>query len=327
MPVKSPNDWDINLRPTSWDEYVGQEKVKNNLRISIDAAKKRGGTLEHVLFYGGSGLGKTSLAGIIAQEMGATLRTCAGPSMEKTGDLASLLTNLEEGDILFVDECHRIPKIVMESLYSALEDYTLHLILGRGPMARTMELRIPHFMLIGATTRLSLLPAPFRNRFGSIFQFSFYSQGEIEKILARSAQLLGAPIDPAAIRMIASRSRATPRIANRILKRVRDFALIQGNGTISPDTTERAFAFFEIDSWGLEQADRKLLEILMTTFKGGPAGIQALAAAMNEDQETVLDVLEPYLLQLGLVERTPKGRVATPLAYKHMGARAQDKMV
>lgn len=307
-----------NLRPSTWDEYLGQEKVKGNLKIIIDAAKKRAEPLEHLLFYGSPGLGKTTLAYVIANELGAQIKTCTGPALEKAGDLASVLTNLEDGDILFLDECHRIHKSVMEMFYSALEEFQLHLVMGRGPMARTMDLNLPRFTLIGATTRMALLPAPFRNRFGAIFQLQFYAKEEIEQILKRSSSLLHMPIDEEALRLISARSRYTPRIANRILKRVRDFATIEGSSKITKEIAQKALGFLEIDELGLEPQDRKIIETLITKFAGGPVGIQALAAAVSEEEDTILDLHEPYLLQLGLLERTPRGRVATSLAWRHL---------
>ena len=306
------------LRPQTWDEYLGQEKVKGTLKVIIEAAKKRNDPLEHLLFYGGPGLGKTTLAHVIANELGAQIKTCAGPALEKAGDLASLLTNLEDGDILFLDECHRVHKSVMEMLYSALEDFQLHLIIGKGPMARTMDLDLPRFTLIGATTRMALLPAPFRNRFGAIFQLQFYTPEEIEQILRRTSSLLHMPVDEDALHLISARSRHTPRIANRIFKRVRDFATIEESSKITKEIAQKAFSFLEIDALGLEPADRKIIETLIHKFAGGPVGIQSLTAALSEEEDTILDLYEPYLLQTGLLERTPRGRVATPLAYRHL---------
>lgn len=307
-----------NLRPRTWDEYLGQERVKGNLKVIIEAAQKRAEPLEHLLFYGSPGLGKTTLAHVIANELGAQIKTCTGPTLEKAGDLASLLTNLEDGDILFLDECHRMNKAVMEMLYPALEEFQLHLVMGKGPMARTMDLDLPRFTLIGATTRMALLPAPFRNRFGAIFQLQFYAQEEIELILRRSSTLLHMPIDENALGAMSSRSRYTPRIANRILKRVRDFATIEGSSRITKEIAQRAFTFLEIDELGLEPSDLRIIETVIKKFSGGPVGIQGLAAALSEEEDTILDLYEPYLLQLGLLERTPRGRIATPLAYRHL---------
>lgn len=305
------------LRPATFAEYIGQEKLKNQLRVILEAAKKRGDPLEHLLFYGNSGLGKTTLAHVVGNDMGATLHVAAGPSLERAGDIASLLTSLEEGDILFLDECHRVPKPVLEMLYSAMEDFKLHLVIGKGPMARTMELDIPRFTLIGATTRMAQLPSPFRNRFGAIFHFSFYTPNDMEQIVKRSASILGMELGEEAIRMVAASSRLTPRVANRLLRRVRDFASIE-EAKITADLVKKALEFLEIDEWGLERTDRRILEVLVQKFKGGPVGIQALASALSEEEETILDIYEPFLMRLGFIERTPKGRMATPLVYKHL---------
>ena len=307
------------LRPQTWQDYIGQEKLKNTLRLIIEAAKKRGDPLEHLLLYGNSGLGKTSLASVVAREMGAAMTSCSGATLERVGDIASLLTNLQDGEVLFVDECHRVPKQTLETLYSAMEDYKLHLILGKGPMARTMELALPRFTLIAATTKMAQLPSPFRNRFGATFQLNFYQQEDIEKIVERSANILRLKLSPQAKTAIASRSRFTPRVANRILKRVRDVATIDEVSVIDERVTREAFGFLEIDELGLELDDRKILETIIQKFSGGPVGIQALAATVAEEQETILDVYEPYLLQLGFLERTPRGRVATQKAYQHLG--------
>lgn len=309
-----------NLRPHIWDEYIGQERIKENLRIIIDAAKKRQEPLEHLLFYGNPGLGKTTLAHVIANEMSASLHICTGPTLERAGDVASLLTNLEDGDILFLDECHRVHKSVLEMLYSALEDYKLHIVMGKGPMAHTMDIDLPRFTLIAATTRVALLPAPFRNRFGAIFHLQYYKQEDIERILERSTSIFNISADPTALQLIASRSRYTPRIANRILKRVRDFATVEESPHITEKITHKALEFLEIDALGLEPGDINILKTLIHSFTGGPVGIQALAAATSEEQDTILDLYEPYLLQLGFIERTPRGRIATALAYKHIGA-------
>ena len=316
---------DTTLRPQTWQQYIGQEKLKSALRVIIESAKKRGDVLEHLLFYGNSGLGKTTLAQVVAQEMGVSLTSCSGASLERAGDIASLLTNLQDGEVLFIDECHRLPKQILETLYSAMEDYKLHLVLGKGPMARTMELSLPRFTLIGATTKMAQLPAPFRSRFGGIFQLNFYEQKDVEKIVERSCNILQLKLTHQAIRAIASRSRFTPRVANRILKRVRDVATIEEISLIDEKTAQRAFDFLEIDELGLEPDDRKILRAIIQKFSGGPVGIQALAATIAEEQETILDVYEPYLLQLGFLERTPRGRIATPLAYKHLNIPAPQR--
>ncbi len=316
------------LRPKSWDEYIGQEKIKNNLRVIIDAAKKRQEPLEHLLVYGNSGLGKTTLAHVLANEMGNGIQTCSGPALNQPGDLASILTNLQDGEVLFIDECHRLSRQVAEMLYSAMEDFKLHLIVGKGPMARTMDLDLPHFTIIGATTRIALLPSPLRNRFGSIFQLNFYERGDMEKIVQRSANILRMEIDPAAIGSIATRSRFTPRVANRIVRRVRDFAQVAGASCIAEAICQKTFAALELDEIGLEPEDRKILHAIITKFSGGPVGIQTLAASVSEEQDTILDIYEPYLLQLGFIQRTSRGRIATPRAYAHMGvAQTKDNLI
>lgn len=310
---------DSALRPKNWQEYVGQEKLKGNLRVIIDAAKKRKEPLEHLLFYGGSGLGKTTLSHIIAQEMGANIKATSGPAIERAGDLAAILTNLSEGDILFVDECHRLNKLIEEYLYPAMEDFKLNIIVGRGPMANTMELALPRFTLIGATTRAALISSPLRNRFGATFQLNFYELGDIEKIIQRSAKILGIEAEIGAVKIIAQRSRFTPRVANRLLKRVRDFAQVEGRGLITENLAKKSLESLEIDEIGLEFGDRKILQTIIAKFDGGPVGLQALAAASSEEQDTLLDIYEPYLMQMGFVERTPRGRMATKLAYQHLG--------
>ena len=310
---------DHTLRPKNWSEYVGQEKIKRNLRVIIDAAKKRGESLEHLLFYGNSGLGKTTLSHIIAQEMGTGIKMTSGPAIERAGDLAAILTNLSDGDILFIDECHRLSKIIEEYLYPAMEDFKLNIIIGKGPMASTMELPLPRFTLIGATTRVALISSPLRNRFGATFQLNFYETGDIEKIIQRSANILGVGIEPEAVKLISQRSRFTPRVANRLLKRARDFAQVEGKGLITENMGKKALDLLEIDEAGLEFGDRRILETLITKFEGGPVGLQTLAAATSEEQDALLDVYEPYLMQLGFMERTPQGRKATKLAYQHLG--------
>jgi holliday junction DNA helicase RuvB len=311
------NELDSTLRPKNWNEYIGQEKIKKNLQIIIEAAKRRSEPIEHLLFYGGSGLGKTTLSYIIAQSLGTNIRTIAGPTIEKVGDLAAILTNLSEGDVLFIDECHRINKMIEEFLYPAMEDFKLHLILGKGPMARTMDLELPKFTLIGATTRLALLSAPLRNRFGATFQLDYYRKEDIEKIIERSSRILGVIIEPKALSIIANCSRFTPRVANRLVKRIRDFAQVEGRGIITEEIARNGLNFLEIDEMGLEPGDRKIIDAIIHKFNGGPVGLQTLAAATAEEKDAILDVYEPYLMQMSLIERTPKGRVATKNAYNH----------
>jgi len=313
---------DSTLRPKTWEEYVGQEKAKKSLKIIIEAAKKRGeSSCEHLLLYGGSGLGKTSLAHLIAKEMGSNIRVSSGPAIEKAGDLAAILTNLSEGDILFIDELHRLNKLCEEIFYPAMEGFKLNIILGKGPMARTMEIPLPRFTLIGATTRMALLSSPLRSRFGAIFQLNFYEAEDIEKIIQRSSRILGVETEPEAIKIIAQRSRFTPRVANRLLKRVRDFAQVEGEGIVTQKIAKSSLKFLEIDEMGLESSDRKILETIIKKFNGGPVGLQALAAATSEEEDTILDIYEPYLMQLGFIGRTPRGRTATKLAYQHLGVR------
>ena len=316
---------DSALRPKNWSDYVGQDKIKENIQIIISAAQKRGQSPDHLLFYGNSGLGKTSLANLIALEMGKQIRITSGPAIERAGDLAVILTNLSEGDVLFIDEIHRMHKTVEEYIYPAMEEYKLNLILGKGPMARTMELRLPRFTIIGATTRPGLLSAPLRNRFGATFQLNFYKQEDMEKIIENSAGILGVKIEPDAVKIIAERSRFTPRVANRLLKRVRDFAQIKSTGLATKEITERALHALEVDQMGLEPGDRKILLALIEKFNGGPVGLQSLAAAALEEEDTILDIYEPYLMQCGLIERTPKGRVASKLAYLHLGLKYNNK--
>jgi len=310
---------DSTLRPKKWSDYVGQDKIKENIRIIITAAKQRGQSPDHLLLYGNSGLGKTTLAQLIALEMGKEIRITSGPAIERAGDLAAILTNLSEGDVLFVDEIHRISKTVEEYIYPAMEDYKLNLILGRGPMARTMELKLPKFTLIGATTRPGGLSAPLRNRFGATFQLNFYTNQDIEKIIMRSAEILKIKTEPDAVKIIAERSRFTPRVANRLLRRARDFAEVKNNGLITKEIAEHALNFLEVDKMGLEPGDRNILFALINKFNGGPVGLQTLSAAAMEEEDTILDIYEPYLMQMGFLERTPKGRVASRLAYEHLG--------
>ncbi|MFH1461200.1 MAG: Holliday junction branch migration DNA helicase RuvB [Patescibacteria group bacterium] len=317
---------DSTLRPYSFEEYMGQEKIKDNLRILIEAAKKRTEAIDHILICGNSGLGKTTLAHIIAKEMGANIKVTSGPAIEKVGDLASILTNLQPGDILFCDECHRLNKIIEETLYPAMEDFVLDIIIGKGPSARTLQLELPRFTFIGATTQTSLISSPLRNRFGATYRLDFYEQPDIEKIIARSAKILNIEIsDQTALKTIARAARRTPRVANRLLKRVRDYSQVRANGIIDPKTAQEALQMLEIDQYGLEPVDRRLLEVIITKFNGGPVGLQALAAASQEEAETIADVHEPFLLQLGMIDRTLRGRIATKLAYQHLGIKYEER--
>ncbi len=309
---------DTTLRPQAFTEYIGQEKIKRNLEIFIQAAKKRAENIEHVLLYGPAGLGKTTLAHIIAKEMGGSIKVTSGPAIERVGDLGSILTNLEDGDVLFIDEIHRLNKMIEEVLYPAMEDYKLDIIIGKGPAARTLQLDLPKFTLIGATTRLGALSNPLRNRFGSTHRLEFYTPEEIEKIVHRSAKILGMGVDKGGAEEIARSSRQTPRVANRILKRVRDFAEINDALTIDQALAREALNMFEVDHLGLEPTDRAILKTIIEKFKGGPVGIQAIAAVTGEEIQTIEDVYEPYLIQLGFLARTPRGRVATPEGYKHL---------
>ena len=310
---------DITLRPRDFSEYVGQEKTKKNLNILIKAAQKRKEPIEHVLLYGPAGLGKTTLAHIIANEMGAQIRATSGPAIEKVGDLGSILTNLSDGDILFIDEIHRLNKLIEEVLYPAMEDFKLDIIIGKGPSAKTLQLDLPRFTLIGATTRLGAISSPLRNRFGVIHRLDFYENEDIEKILHRSSRILEIPIDSAGAKSISRSSRRTPRVANRLLKRVRDFTQVENEKEITENLTRQALENLEIDELGLEPTDRHILATIIEKFAGGPVGIQTLAAATMEEIETIEDVYEPFLLQIGFLARTPRGRVATERAYKHLG--------
>lgn len=311
---------DSALRPKSWKDFVGQEKIKKNLQIILESARKRKESPDHLLFYGPAGLGKTTLAYLISWEMNTNIRVTSGPAIEKAGDVASILTNLNEGDILFIDEAHRLNKMIEEILYSAMESRVLNLILGKGPSARTVQLELPAFTLIAATTRMGLLSSPLRSRFGAIFKLDFYENEDIEKIIKHNAQVLEIDIEPQAIKVLALASRATPRIANRLLKRSRDLAVVEGNGSITEEMGKKSLGLFEIDEVGLEATDRKILETIIDKFSGGPVGIAALAAATNEERDTVEEVYEPYLMRLGLIERTSKGRIITDAGYKHLNS-------
>jgi Holliday junction DNA helicase RuvB len=316
---KQDKTWDLSLRPQSLADYIGQEQIKANLDIVLTAAKNRKEPLDHVLLFGPPGLGKTTLAHIIAKEMNAGIKVTTGPAITKAGDLAALITNLQEGDVLFIDEIHRLPKIIEEILYPAMEDFALDIILGKGPSAQVLRLDLPRFTIIGATTRYNLLSAPLRDRFGVTFRLDFYNPEELNIIIKRSADILTTQIREEAIGEIAGRSRGTPRIANRILKRVRDYAQVKGDGHISLDITQSALALLSIDKHGLDTLDRRLLEILINNFSGGPVGLNTLAAALQEEAGTVEEIVEPYLMQLGLLARTTKGRVATDRAYQYLG--------
>jgi Holliday junction DNA helicase RuvB len=310
---------DLSLRPKTLKEYIGQEKIKQNLEITIAAAKKRQEPIEHVLLYGAPGLGKTTLAHVIANEIGANIRVTSGPAIEKSGDLAAILTNLEAGDILFIDEIHRLHKTVEEILYPAMEDYALDIIMGKGPTARTLRLDLPKFTIIGATTLASLLSAPLRDRFGLTHHLNFYETADIEKIIARSAGILGVTIEPEARKAIAERSRRTPRIANRLLKRVRDYCEVKGDGQITAADCLGAFELLEVDELGLDMIDRRILETIVDKFKGGPVGLNTLAASTGEEMDTIENIYEPYLMQLGFLDRSPRGRIVTTLGYQHLG--------
>lgn len=312
-------DTEISLRPKTLDEYIGQEKAKENLSIYIKAAKMRNEALDHVLLYGPPGLGKTTLSGIIAREMGVNCRITSGPAIEKQGDLVAILTNLNEGDVLFIDEIHRLSRSVEEILYPAMEDFSVDIIIGKGPAARSIRLDLPHFTLVGATTRSGQLTAPLRDRFGVLLRLELYTPEQLAQIIKRSASIFDIPIDEDGALEIASRSRGTPRIANRLLKRVRDIAQIKYDGVITEEATRDALARFEIDELGLDDFDRRMLSTIINNYSGGPVGLETLAAALGEESITIEDVYEPYLMQIGFLTRTTRGRCVTRLAYEHLG--------
>ncbi|MFH1457218.1 MAG: Holliday junction branch migration DNA helicase RuvB [Patescibacteria group bacterium] len=322
---KDDSNFDLSLRPKNLDEFVGQNKIKESLDIFIQAAKKRQEPLEHTLLYGSPGLGKTTLAHIIAREMGANVRVTSGPAIERAGDLAAILTNLEHGDVLFIDEIHRLNRMVEEVLYPAMEDYALDIVIGKGPSARTLRIDLPKFTMIGATTRLSLLSSPLRDRFGSTYRIDYYENYEMEKIVKRSSNILNCSIEENAVGEVARRGRKTPRVANRLLKRVRDFAEVRGNGIITLDLCADALKMMQVDEYGLDDIDRRILQVIVEKFNGGPVGLNTLAAATGEEMATIEDIYEPYLMRLGFLSRTPRGRTVTDLGYKHLGIENPNK--
>ena len=319
MQEREEDNWQFSLRPRYLKEYIGQTQAKENLHIFIEAAKLRGDTLDHVLLDGPPGLGKTTLAGIVANELGVNFRVTSGPAIERAGDLAALLSNLQPGDVLFIDEIHRLSRSVEEVLYSAMEDYALDIIIGKGPSARSVRIELPKFTLIGATTRAGALAAPLRDRFGVISRLEYYKQNELEFIVSRSADILDIHMDPEGASEIARRSRGTPRIANRLLKRVRDVAQVLGDGVITKAIADQALQRLDIDRLGLDRIDRRILSTIIEKFDGGPVGVDTIAASVSEERESIEDVYEPYLMQLGLLARTNRGRIVTPAAYDHLG--------
>ena len=310
---------DVGLRPQSLDEYIGQDRVKENLRILIEAADGRSEALDHVLFYGPPGLGKTTLAHVVANEMGVGIKVTAGPAIERAGDLAAILTNLHKGDVLFIDEVHRLGRAVEEVLYPAMEDFALDIVIGKGPGARSIRLKLPRFTIVGATTRLALMTAPLRARFGAVYRLDFYDGDAMQTIVRRSAGILGVRVDQEGVAEIARRARGTPRVANRLLKRVRDYAQVRADGVITQEVAQDALSLLEVDPLGLDEIDRRVLHTIIEKFDGGPVGLDTIGAALSEEPDTIMDVVEPYLLQLGFLDRTPRGRVATRRAYEHLG--------
>jgi holliday junction DNA helicase RuvB len=311
--------YETGLRPRLLDEYIGQDRIRENLQVAITAAKQRGEPLDHVLLHGPPGLGKTTLAYVIANEMGVAVRATSGPAIEKPGDLVGIVTNLKAGEVLFIDEIHRMSPVVEEILYPALEDYEVDIVIGQGPSARTVKMRLEPFTLIGATTRTGLLTSPLRSRFGIVHRLAFYTPADLEEIVRRSAKILSVPIDDAAAVEIAKRARGTPRIVNRLLRRVRDYAQVRANGTITLEVAHAGLKMLEVDESGFDEVDRRLLRTIIDKFGGGPVGLTTLAAALSEEKDAIEDIYEPYLLQIGFIDRTPRGRVATPLAYAYFG--------
>ncbi len=319
QPQEEDQQWEPTVRPKVWDEYVGQEKVKENLRVFIEAARARREPLDHVLFHGPPGLGKTTLAYLLATELQVGVRATSGPVLERPGDVAAILTNLEDRDVLFVDEIHRMNRVVEEILYPAMEDFQLDLVIGQGPHAKTIKLDLPRFTLVGATTRAGLLTAPLRNRFGVVYRLDYYSDEELDRIIVRSAKVLGVEISPEGATELARRSRGTPRVANRILRRVRDFAQVLGDGVITQELAHMALERLEVDERGLDDMDRRILQTLIGKFDGGPVGLETLAIAVGEEKGTIEDIYEPFLIQVGFLARTPRGRTVTRLAFDHFG--------
>lgn len=326
-PTRADDDaqFEVGLRPRTLDEYIGQDRVRENLHVSITAARQRQEALDHVLIYGPPGLGKTTLAYVIANELGVPVRSTSGPVLEKPGDLAAILTNLKEREVLFIDEIHRMAATIEEILYPALEDYELDIVIGQGPAARSVKVPLQKFTLVGSTTRAGLLTSPLRSRFGIVHRLDFYTDADLEEIVRRSARILGVPIDDDAAREIARRARGTPRIANRLLRRVRDYAQVRADGHITAAVTNAALAMLEVDEHGFDEIDRRLLRTIIDKFGGGPVGLNTIAAAIAEEKDAIEDIYEPYLIQIGFIDRTPRGRMATPLAYKYFGLQAPGK--